>query len=128
MFALKGIFPCLLDFPIPANLPALFGREFINNLRTMRKEIYKRMPVLLRKYRRIRGLSQQQVARLLDHKNSSHISRWEKGECLPSLRNAIRLSIVYRMMIDGLFRDLFKQLREEIAGRENDSDGSGRPK
>jgi transcriptional regulator with XRE-family HTH domain len=76
------------------------------------------IPNLLRKYRRIRGLSQKQVARILGLKSASRVSRWEKGSCIPSYVNVIRLSIVYRTMADALFRDLSRTLREEIYRRE----------
>lgn len=79
---------------------------------------YKTIPNALRKYRRIRGLKQKQVAQILGLKSASRISRWEKGECLPNLINAIRLSILYRNMVDGLFNDHTKSLREEVLLRE----------
>ena len=81
---------------------------------------YKNIPNALRKYRRIRGLKQKQVAQILGLSSASRISRWENGECLPSLVNAIRLSILCRNMVDGLFGDLMKRLREEILLREQE--------
>ena len=84
----------------------------------MKQEIYKRIPNLLRKYRRIRGLKQRQVARLLGLKNSSRVSRWEKGECLPSALNVFRLSIIFRVLVDAPFIDHIRALREEIRARE----------
>jgi transcriptional regulator with XRE-family HTH domain len=84
----------------------------------MKDEIYKRIPNLLKKHRRIRGLKQWQVAILLGLKNGSRISRWEKGECLPSALNIFRLSIIYRVLVDALFIDHIYALREEIHGRE----------
>lgn len=79
---------------------------------------FKAVPNLLRKYRRIRGLSQKQVARILGLKSASRVSRWEKGSCIPSHVNVIRLCVVYRTMADALFRDLSRTLREEIYRRE----------
>ncbi len=84
----------------------------------MEANVYKRVPNLLRKYRRIRGLSQKRVAMILGLKSASRISRWEKGSCIPSHVNVIRLSIVYRTMADALFRDLSRTLRDEIYRRE----------
>jgi transcriptional regulator with XRE-family HTH domain len=77
-----------------------------------------RIPNLLKKYRRIRGLNQRQVAKVLGLKGASRISRWEKGSCFPSLVNAIRLSLLYRTMADALFGDLVRALREETRRRE----------
>lgn len=78
------------------------------------------MPNLLKKYRRVRGLKQKDVARILDLKSASRISRWEKGLCLPSLANALRLAVVYRVMVDAIFSDLLRDLREEIVKREDE--------
>jgi len=79
---------------------------------------YKKIPNLLRKYRRVRGLSQKQVAAILGLKSASRVSSWEKGRCIPSLVNAIRLSILCRSMVDALFFDHVKAMRLEIRGRE----------
>ena len=78
----------------------------------------RRIPNLLRKYRKVRGFKQKDVARILDLKSPSRISRWEKGICLPSLTNALRLAAAYRVMVDAIFPDLLRDLREEIMKRE----------
>ncbi len=78
----------------------------------------RRIPNLLRKYRRVRGLKQKDVARILDLRSASRISRWEKGLCLPSLANVLRLVVVYRVMVDVIYPDLLRDLREEIITRE----------
>jgi transcriptional regulator with XRE-family HTH domain len=86
----------------------------------MKGEIYKRIPNLLRKYRRIRRLSQKQVASILGHKSASRLSRWEKGYCIPSYVNIVKLSLIYRTMADAIFRDLHRALKEEILQRESE--------
>jgi transcriptional regulator with XRE-family HTH domain len=79
---------------------------------------YKTIPNCLRKYRRIGGLKQKEVAAILGLKSASRISCWEKGSCLPSLVNMLRLSILYHTMPDALFSDLIGTLREEIRQKE----------
>ena len=89
----------------------------------------RRIPNLLRKYRKVRGYRQKDVARILDLKSPSRISRWEKGLCLPSLANALRLAVVYRIMVDIIYPDLFRSFREELKGREEKLFGpKARPK
>lgn len=83
----------------------------------------RKMPNLLRKYRKVRGLKEKDVARILNLKSPSRISRWEKGACLPSLANAFRLAKLYRVMVDAIFVDLSDFLGEEIKGRENELSG-----
>jgi len=78
----------------------------------------KRIHNLLRKYRKASGFKQLEVAKLLGLKSSSRISRWEKGSCIPNIINAFKLSILYRTMVDGLFIDLLRDLREELKERE----------
>jgi transcriptional regulator with XRE-family HTH domain len=72
----------------------------------------------LRKYRKARGLKQKEVALLLGLRNTSEISRWEKGNCLPQTINLFRLSIIYRTLIDALFIDTIRRLRQEIFEKE----------
>jgi transcriptional regulator with XRE-family HTH domain len=93
----------------------------------MQYKSFKGFPNFLRKYRRIRGLSQKQVAKILGYKSASRLSRWEKGSCLPSYVNVVRLSLVYRTMADALFRDLYRTLREEITRREKEILGTESP-
>ncbi len=104
--------------PIWASLPAFFSRLFVNNLKTMKEKIYKHIPNLLRKHRKVRGLKQSEVAKLLGHKSASRISRWEKGVCIPSLVNVLRLSVLYRVMVDALFADHLHLVREEVRDSE----------
>ena len=84
----------------------------------MNYSLYKKLPHLLRKYRRASGYSQQQVAELLGVKSSSIISRWEKGLCIPNVINTFKLSVVYRVMADALFIDLLRTVRLEIKENE----------
>lgn len=80
----------------------------------------RKMPNLLRKYRKVRGLKEKDVARMLNLKSASRISRWEKGICLPSLANAFRLAALYRVMVDALFTDMSDSLKEEIHKSEEE--------
>ena len=91
-------------------------RTFYND--TMTYGTYKRIPNVLRKYRRASGLKQQDVAKILGMKSSSRISRWEKGEGIPSVVNVFKLAIIYRVMVDSLFIDLIRYLRHEIHENE----------
>ena len=78
-------------------------------------------PNCLKKYRRARGLSQREVARILGLKGTSMISRWEKGVCLPSLPNGLKLAAVYRTLTDVLFVDPVRLLRKELLKREEEA-------
>jgi transcriptional regulator with XRE-family HTH domain len=49
------------------------------------------------------------------------ISRWEKGEIIPSIVSAFKLAIIYHVMIDALFIVLVRRLREEIKQNEEHS-------
>ena len=48
------------------------------------------------------------------------ISRWEKGIQIPSLLNAFWLALLYRTMVDALFIDWVRLLREELRKREEE--------
>ena len=84
-----------------------------------------RHPNLLRKYRKVRGLSQKKVAQILGLKSSSRISRWENGSAVPSLSNAMRLAALYRVMVDALFIDNARCFKEEIVKVETKNTKKG---
>ena len=76
---------------------------------------HKRTPNSLRKYRRAKGLTQKEVAKILGLKEASAISRWERGFRVPKLITAIKLSILYNTMADGLYLSVRRELKDEIS-------------
>jgi len=76
------------------------------------------IPNSLRRFRRVRGMKQKEVARILGVKSASMISRWEKGVTLPSTENAFKLAVIYRTMVDALYMDYMLRLKDEIRKRE----------
>jgi len=78
------------------------------------------IPNCLRKYRKARGLNQRKVAKIMGLKSSSIISRWEKGICLPSSLNIFKLAVVYRTMIDALFIDQLRELKDNLYKKEEE--------
>jgi len=60
------------------------------------------------------------VAEILGLKSTGMISRWEKGTCLPDSMNMLKLSIIYRTMVDALFIDLIRILREDLLIKEEE--------
>jgi len=81
---------------------------------------FKNIPNCLRKYRKARGLTQKDVARILNLKSTSLVSRWEKGICLPSTLNIFKLAALYRTMAEALFYNLTRTSKEKILKREQE--------
>ena len=77
------------------------------------------IPNRLKRYRRSRGLSQKEVAQILGLKDASMISRWENGQGMPSMLNALKLALLYRIWTDTLYVDLLDALKGEIQNRED---------
>jgi transcriptional regulator with XRE-family HTH domain len=76
------------------------------------------IPNQLRKYRKARGLRQRDTARILGFADGSRISRWERGLCLPTAHNLFKLAAVYRTLVDALYIDTLRDIREEVRKRE----------
>ena len=72
----------------------------------------------LRKYRKARGLRQCDAARILGFSDGSRISRWERGTCLPTAINMFKLAALYRCLVNALYIDMLRQIREEVKRRE----------
>mgnify|MGYP000850955326 CR=1 FL=1 len=80
---------------------------------------YKNIPNSLRKFRKMNGYSQKQVAFFLGVENAGMISRWEKGSRFPSPVNIFRLAALYHTMSDALYFNLLRVVRREIQARRD---------
>ncbi len=73
-----------------------------------------RIPNSLKKYRRIAGLSQVQVAAILGLK-SSCVCLWEHGVHIPNMKYLFQLSILYNTSPDVLYGDFFHSLKHKLS-------------
>jgi|SRR5215468_8518923 len=83
------------------------------------------MPNLENKYpnwlwiaRKNKGLKQKSVAQRLGA-NDTHLSRYESGLVSPNLYMALKLSILYGVTVDDLYKPLIERLKQEIAPVEH---------
>lgn len=60
------------------------------------------------------GYEQKQIATLLKHKTKHQICRYENGQRIPNLKEAIKLSILYGLPVRVLFKNYVRECREEI--------------
>lgn len=72
----------------------------------------------IRRYRRKRALRVRDLARLIGVGTWSHVSEWENGHRLPSLGNALKLSVALRCPLEILFNDLFRSHGRTISDRK----------
>lgn len=62
-------------------------------------------------------LKQTDVARILGLRNTSMISRWEKGDSLPDFFNLTDLSLIYGISTDAFYPDYRRERKESIMKR-----------
>ena len=60
------------------------------------------------------GYSQQDIATLLGHKTATHVSGYERGVCLPSLKTVLKLEVILCVPVAFLYSDLHHELKQEI--------------
>lgn len=60
------------------------------------------------------GYEQKQIALLLGYKTRHQISRYETSQRIPSLKEAMKLSMLYGLPVYTLFNRYFRQCREEL--------------
>ena len=68
----------------------------------------------LRRYRLKRSLRKGDMTKLLGVQKACDYYRWESGENLPSLTNALKLSAALKCPIEILFLNHFNQIRTEM--------------
>ncbi len=79
-----------------------------------RKKIINR----LRKYRKLMGYTQMQVALKLGYSCTSQISRWEEGLSMPSAINLLKLSIIFGRLPTDLYFDSYLELRSILLKKD----------
>jgi DNA-binding XRE family transcriptional regulator len=116
----KAINSLLLPMSIFPALPEHSHSEYDEVISNLPMTKVKNLRILnqLRKYRKARGLKQREAARILGFADGSSLSRWEQGVCLPSVINMFRLAALYRTLVDALYIDALRTIREEIRRRE----------
>lgn len=70
------------------------------------KSSHKNIPNALRSHRLERGLTQQDMAKLLNLKDNTLISRWETGIAYPNAENIMKLCKIYRTTFERLFGNI----------------------
>ena len=76
------------------------------------------------RYRKQRQFSQRQIARLLGHRTGAQVSRWESGEKIPTLDNALMLAHVLDTPVESLFADRAAELRTRIEAHADKRPGA----
>jgi transcriptional regulator with XRE-family HTH domain len=78
------------------------------------KRRHNRIPNRLRRFRRIAGLTQTEVAKKLGMVGTDRISLWEKGIAMPNSKNLLKLSLLYRVRPVELYIDYLPILQNEL--------------
>lgn len=60
------------------------------------------------------GYSQKDVAKIFEFKSTSRISRWERGESMPNVKNLLKLSFLYSTLPNELYADLWEDIRKKL--------------
>jgi len=79
----------------------------------MKRRVIK-IPNSLKEHRKLMGYSQSGVMRKLKLKSTAMISRWEKGEIMPSSDNLLKLSLLYKTLVNELYFERGKELLIEL--------------
>lgn len=86
---------------------------FVKSSSTHKRAITNR----LWRYRKERQLSQRHIARLLGHRTTAQVSRWESGTKIPTLDNALLLAHILEAPVESLFADRAAELQAKIDAR-----------
>jgi transcriptional regulator with XRE-family HTH domain len=71
----------------------------------------------LRQHRTKNGYSERQVAEYLGLASERTVSRWERGEALPSAIQLLRMVALYHATAKELYPDLYKKIEAEMKER-----------
>lgn len=78
----------------------------------MNYQRYKGVPNKLKEYRENLGLTQKQVAEIIGT-DPDWVCHWEKGDALPNLISAMKLSAFYKATIELLYPNFLKKTKNQ---------------
>lgn len=81
-----------------------------------------RIPNQLKKYRKIHGYTQKEVALKLGMKKANLISEWEKGTIAPSFDNLFNLANLYHALIEELYLDYYQAKKKQHKDKEKSNE------
>ena len=61
------------------------------------------IPNNLKEYRVKAGLTQKEVAKLLSLQCEDRLSHWERGQAMPSVKNAMLICNLYHVSLEALY-------------------------
>jgi len=76
------------------------------------------IPNNLKKFRRMAGYKQEDVAIYLGLLSTNRISRWESGLAMPSAQNLFKLSILYNTLVDQLYSSYISEMKRNLTNKE----------
>jgi len=66
------------------------------------------------------GLTQKDIASLLNINTTKRIILWEQGKALPCLRTIFRLSIIYHVLPTDLYPEYYFELKKQLHPKTED--------
>ena len=64
------------------------------------------------------GYSQEDIRRKLGLKDTTMISKWESGRKMPSGENLLKLSVLYKTLVNEFYYGLTKEYQAQLYPRE----------
>jgi len=77
------------------------------------------IPNRLKLHRKLSGLTQTQVARLLGFQTVTQLSQWENGADMPSSTNLLKLGIIYGTFPNELYFEYYQSLKKALKAKED---------
>jgi transcriptional regulator with XRE-family HTH domain len=71
----------------------------------------------LKAYRLKSGLSQQDIANIMDYKDSGEVSRHERAETIPGLAGVLAYEVIFRVPAAKLFAGIYEAVERDIESR-----------
>lgn len=75
------------------------------------------MPCALRTFRRTWGLTLREMADLLGYVSAAHVSRIERGKCIPPLEVALICTVLFGVPLERLFPQFVAESMDRFAIR-----------
>ncbi len=77
-------------------------------------QIERRVLCYLRTHRRVWGLTQKELARLLGFKSREHLSRIENGKSAPTVESALACQVLFGIPPSAMFPRAYDEVEERV--------------